>query len=784
MTVAPTAVVLTGKRAEQRLLVTGEYAGGSTRDLTASARFTVDAPRVVAAAGHRLTPLADGKANVTVTVPGGPSVRVPVQVRNAAHDAPVSFQHEVIPALTRAGCNQGICHGTPTGKGGFRLSLQGYWPDFDLASLTREAGQRRTNPSAPAQSLLLRKALLQVPHRGGKRLDPGSPEYNVLARWIAEGAQPDPPRTPTLAHLELLPARRVLVRPASRQQIVALAHFSDGTTRDVTALSRFTSSNEELASVSRDGVVEGKARGEIAISCRYEHQSESVRLTFLEPVPGFAWSNPPRHNFVDDAVYAKLRQFNVPPSDLSTDAEFLRRAYLDAAGILPTPDEARAFLADPARDKREKLVDALLKRPEFADFWALKWADVLRVSEDSLTPPGVKSYHGWIRASIAANKPLDQFVRELLTATGSTAANPPVNFYRAVSGTDEWMETTSQVFLGVRMSCSRCHNNPFERWTQDEYFQMAAFFAQVRLADGTDKKAKEKTLELNANGHVTQPRTGERMAPKFLGGAIPKLPPGADPRTALAEWITGRENPFFARVMVNRIWYHVMGRGIVEPVDDFRDSNPPANEELVDALARDFVASGYDLRHVVRTIMTSRTYQLSARPKPLNRDDHRLFSHAVTKLLTAEQLLDAISSATNVPESFEGLPLGTRAAQVPGVRVKSPFMAVFGRPDRNLACECERSSEPTLQQALQLLTGRSLHQKLRAETSRISVLAASQKPAPEIIEEMYLATLTRLPTEPERAAATELLRTTPDRKAALEDLGWVLLNTKEFLFRH
>lgn len=795
--VEPARAELVGARARQAFVVTGRYSDGSARDLTAQARVASSAPRVARVEKEGgvpiVLPVADGTAAVMATVPGVPPARATLVVRKSAQPTPVSFRHEIIPILTRAGCNSGTCHGTPTGKGGFRLSLQGFAPEEDYERLTREACGRRANRAAPDASLILRKPLAQVPHRGGLRLKPESPEHRLLRRWIGEGLKNDPPDAPKLIRLEVLPPTRVLMHPARRQHVVVRAHFSDGSARDVTHLVKFSSSDETIAQVTPDGLVTGQRRGEAAILCRYEHLVGSARFTFLDPVPGFQWpKNLTARNYVDEAVFAKLRLMRYPPAELCTDTQFLRRATLDTLGRLPTPEEVRAFLADSSPDRRSKLVDRLLKEPEFADFWALKWADLLRIREETLGFVETQAYHAWIRQSIQDGVGMDEFARRLITASGATRESPPANFYRAISEPTNWMETTAQLFMGRRLSCAKCHNHPFDRITQDDYYSLAAFFAQVTVREerrglrrrGDDQPPLVRSVALNPEAQMVQPRTGEVMPPRFPDGWAPAIAPGADRREAFARWLTAPTNPYFAPAMANRIWFHLMGRGIVEPVDDFRETNPPTNDALLAALARDLAAHRYDLRHLVRVIMNSTTYQLSARPHPLSRDDTVYFSSTVPRLMPAETLLDAICAATGVPENFPGLPMGTRAVQLPGIAVKSPFLDAFGRPARTLACECEREREPTLYQALQLIGSRTVEAKISASDGRVAKLIAANVSDDAAIEELYLATVSRFPTGPEKRLAQSALRAAPDRRAGLEDLLWALLNSKEFLFRY
>jgi uncharacterized protein DUF1549/uncharacterized protein DUF1553 len=786
ISVVPSSVKLVGKSAEQGLIVTGTYSDGSVRDLTTAAQYRVSNPAVAALAVDEsrrvIRPRGDGTASITVTAVGAAPVNVPVAVEKAGDLAPVSFRNEVVPALTKAGCNQGTCHGTPTGKGGFRLSLQGYNPEMDYQTLVSEGAGRRVNKAEPGRSLLLLKPMVELPHAGGKRLSPEMPEFQVLSRWIAEGAQDDTPETPKFTKLEILPGKRTLMLPGAKQQIAAVAHFSDGTVRDVTSLAKLTTSDDEAATITREGLVEADKRGDIAVVVRYQDALQTVRLTFLQNVPGFKWNDPPEANLVDKHVFDRLRLFQIPASELSSDTEFLRRAYLDALGVLPTPDEVRAFMKDTAPDKRARLIDALTERPEFADFWALKWADILRIQDETMKDQGARAFHKWVRDSLAANKPMDRFVREIVTASGPTFQNAPANFFRAIDDPAEQSESVAQLFLGVRMLCAKCHNHPFERWTQDEYYQLAAFFSQVRGQRGPSKD--EMTIQLDPNGQVTHLRTGKVMQPKLLGADFPEIEKNQDRRQSLAEWMTRKDNPFFAKVMVNRVWANLLGRGIVEPVDDFRESNPPVNEPLLEALAKDFADHSFDLRHLVRRIMNSRTYQLSAHPLPLNKDDQTYFSHALPRIMAAEQLLDAISQVTGMPEDFPGYPKGTRAVQLAGTKARTPFLKTFGRPDRNLTCECEREKDPTLLQALTLISGRNVHGKLRSESGRIATLAKSQKPNEEVLEELYLASLSRLPSDREKKGWLAHFAKSGDRQQALEDLGWVLINSKEFLFRH
>jgi hypothetical protein len=791
LAVQPETITLTGPRAMQQVVVTGKYADGSLRDLTPFCEMTAEAADVAGLKDGLVVARKNGTTNLVVKA-GGQTAKVPVVVKDFDKPNPVSFRHEFIGALNVGGCNAGACHGTPSGKGGFRLSLRGYDPAADYVTLTREAFNRRTDRSDPDASLMLLKALGKVPHEGGQRFRADAVPVQVIRTWLAEGLQEDAANTPAPRGATILPGSRVLKAPARFQQLSVLAKFADGGTRDVTRLTVFSSSDAAVADVNVNGLVEFRQAGEVAILCRYLDIMETVRLTYLEPREGFVWKDVPESNYVDKHVFAKLKMLSIPPSDVCTDQEFIRRAYLDLCAILPTPDEVKAFTADGAKDKRAKLIDKLLERPEYADFWTLKWADVLRNNRKSVQVKGTHVYQDWLHRHIGKNTPLDQVVRELLTADGSTFANPPANYYRVSREPTVLAETTAQLFFGVRMQCAKCHNHPFERWTQDDYYSMAAFFARVKQKKDPGEPGPNpqtpgaEVIYSERAGEVTQPRTGKVMPPKIMGRPAPVIPPGKDRREVLAEQVTAADNPFFARSVVNRVWFHVVGRGIVDPVDDFRDSNPSANDELLDALAKDFVAHKYDVKALIRTIMNSRTYQLSAQTNDLNKDDNKYFSHAVTKLLTAEQLLDGLCAVTEVPEKYAGLPLGTRAVQLPDGEVNHPFLKTFGQPARELTCECEREGDSNLAQALQLINGPTVNEKLRNANNRIGRLLGKKMSDFDLLCELYLATVSRLPADDEVKAALEHVNKAKpeDRRKAWEDVQWALVNSKEFLFRH
>ncbi|MBX3441293.1 MAG: DUF1553 domain-containing protein [Planctomyces sp.] len=781
ISVIPERCVLQGPRGEQRIVVTGHYAGDEVRDLTQAATLTPAASEIVRSEGHILRPVGDGESEVTVSV-GGQTTVVHVEVRDFGMPDPVSFKTETLAALTKAGCNMGACHGSPSGKGGFRLSLRGYDPPLDIMTLRSEFAGRRTNSAEPDESLILKKGLMQVAHGGSQRLFAGDPNHVALRNWIAEGQKLDAADEPDLERIEVLPRQRIFRDAGNRQQLIVNGYFSDGSVRDVTALTVFSSSAESVAKVDERGLVRKAGRGEAAILARYLDKMDNAAVTFLETVQGFAWNGSPEFNFIDRAVNAKLLQLQILPSDLCSDDEFLRRAYLDAIGRLPTIEEAQVFMNDLSDDKRERLVDRLLETPDYAAFWTMKWADVLRANTNRINAAGVHKFNGWIYEGVLTDAPMDQFARELLTASGSVYENPAANYWRSSRDPSDAVETTAQLFLGVRIQCAKCHNHPFERWTQDNYYGVGAAFARVGRKPGPTPN--DEIIFPAAGGELTQPRTGATMKVHLLLTGDVDDEPGRDRREIFAEWLTKPENPFFGRSIVNRVWGHLLGRGIVDPVDDFRDSNPASNPQLLDELARQFAERGFSRKWLIRTIMNSHTYQRSARTNDFNKDDEIYFSHATTRMLSAEQLLDSICAVTDVPETFPGVPAGTRATQLPEPPADHYFLKIFGQPQREMACECERSSESNLSQALQMINGPTVHNKLRDDAGRINRMIEAGASDDEIITTLYLAGVSRTPTTQELETARTHVAASESRRFGLEDVGWALLNTKEFLFQH
>ncbi len=778
--VYPAKVVLLGPRAEQRVGVLATLASGARRDVSRSATFKLDKPGVAHAADGLLRPEGDGAAELVVEA-GGVSARVPVAVTGAAKDEPVSFAREAVSVLTRAGCNAGACHGAQHGKGGFRLSLFGFDPPFDHAQIVQSAEGRRIVPSAPERSILLQKPAGVMEHAGGERFKVGSKPYALLKAWLEDGA-PAPVRDePTLKSLEAWPALRTLA-PGEKQQAVIRATWGDGRVEDVTWAAQFDAINASVASVTPDGLIEGRGVGESHVMVRFAGQARVIQITL--PYAPSASDAPRGNNFIDEKLAAKWKQLGLSPSPPAGDEEFLRRVFLDAIGTLPTAREAKEFLADTDPKKRETLIDRLLERPEFVDFWALKWGDLLRINRDLLQEKGMWSFHNWVRAQLRDGRSAAAMVKEILTAEGSTFTEGPANFYMAARTPADWSETAVQLFLGVRIQCAKCHTHPFEKWTQDDYWSMAAFFS--RLGTKTSQEfglfGRETVVHLRPTGEVSHPRKGGVLKPRPLGGEAADDP--ADRRKALASWLTAKGNPFFARNLANRFWAYTMGRGLVEPIDDMRETNPPTNPELLDALAKDLESHGFDIKHLLRTIFRSRAYQLSSSPTAGNRADATNTHHArfTRKRMTAEQLADAIDDVTGTREKYPGLPLGTRAIQLPDTKVRSFLLDVFGRPPRQVTCECERVAQPNLAQALHLLNSDFLNRKIEAPTGRVAqLLKAGRRPA-EVVEELYLAALGRRPDAREARSGLAAIQKAGGLREGAHDLLWVLINRREFQF--
>lgn len=783
LVVYPSAIALADQRSRQQLAITGTSEQNLPRDWTRYARLTISNPQVAEVRDGVVYPVAAGESELIVEV-GSHRQVIPVRVSDTVKRRKIDFESEVLVALSKQGCNSGACHGSPSGKGGFRLSLRAFDMKLDQLTLIREDFGRRTNPLDPEQSLLLLKPLMKVPHGGGKQLRKAAPAYSILRDWIANGAAADPEGTPRVTKLEVYPnQKQILAVKDGGQQLAVTAHFTDGRKRDVTHLVAYETSDTAVATVDLNGFVTPHARGEVAILVRLLEYIESVPLMFVENLEQFEWKSPPPKNYVDRLVNAKLQQLQYLPSETCSDDEFLRRVSLDLLGILPTIEETSAFLADTDESKRERLIDSLIQREEHAKFWALKWGDLLKMTSKLVGDEGVYKYHRWVEQSLHENMPYDEFAKQLLTGTGSTLANPPANFYRTSTDMNECVETISQVFLGARLQCAKCHNHPFERWTQDNYYGLGAFFHRVQRRK--TERPGEMFIYTSFSGDVTQPRTGQVMAPWLPQVGSVESPNDTDRRTAFADWLVNPDNPYFARIEANRIWSQLFARGIVDPIDDFRDSNPPSNATLLDALAKDFVESGYDRKHLLRVILNSRTYQASYQTTDFNKDDSKYFSHQEPRFLGAEQLLDAINRTLALEQTFGSLPAGTLATQLPAPDVaKVDFLKVFGQPERSTVCACERADDSNLGMAIELFNGPMIHGKLRDANNRFRKSLAAGSQVEEVVRDIYLAAVCRPPSDIELKAALEHYSKNKDPVVGVEDVCWALFNTDEFLFQH
>jgi hypothetical protein len=784
--VYPPEVRLSGPRAEQRVIVLGVRADGSRTDLTHAAQWQVVAPEVAVVEQGVVRPRRDGQTHLRIAA-GGVQVAVPLRVEHAQADVPVEFVREVEPILTKAGCNSGGCHGAALGRGGFRLSLFAFDPAFDYAQIVRSAEGRRVVVHDPERSILLAKPALVMEHGGGERLPRGSREYEHLLQWLADGAPGPRGAEPQVVRLEVFPPQRVMV-PQEQQQLAVTAVWSDGRRQDVTRLTQFDSLNEGVARVTPTGLVTAQAAGQTHIMMRFSGQAIVAEITLpyarLSSFPEF-----PAANIIDQLLVARWKELGLTPSPLCSDEEFLRRLYLDAIGTLPTPAEIRAFLADTRADKRRHAVEAVLQRREFADWWALKWADLLRINRTALQEKGMWSFYNWVRAQMRDHVPLDRFVRDIVTAEGSTFIDGPANFFRIGRSPEDWAESTAQIFLGIRLGCARCHHHPFEKWSQEDYYGLAAFFARLGSKNSQEFGlfGQETVVYVRPTGEVRHPRKGHVVPPCPLDAdRRQNWDDPLDRRQRLAQWLTAPDNRLLARNLANRIWGYTMGRGLVEPLDDMRATNPPTIPPLLDALADELIRSGYNLQHLLRLIFNSRAYQLSAQLTPGNQADaaNLYFTRRVVRRLTAEQLADALDMLTGSPEKYPGLPAGTRAIQLPDGEVPSYFLDTFGRPARQVLCECERNSTPNLAQAMHLLNGALLQRKLMDPKGRIEQLLAAKMPLPQIIEEFYLAAWSRRPTADELQKAQAWVRSAPNLYEGLQDLVWVLANSREFLFNY
>jgi hypothetical protein len=795
ITILPSSVSLSIPLLSQRIVVEATYADGHVADVTAQARISCSTSSVAKPDKQGfIHPEGNGRATLTASF-NGYRATAPMEVENFTSPFVWSFRNHVLPVMTKMGCNSGPCHGAAAGKNGFKLTLRGFDPVTDYYTLTHQAIGRRTNRLEPAKSLILLKPTLTIPHGGGQRFPVGSPEYQVISGWIAAGMPPPKASDPRIIDLQVYPHEASLV-PDAQQQLIVMARFSDGHYEDVTRWAKYDSGDEGVATVNDSGLVTMHGYGEAPVTVWYLSHVTFARMRIPYPygIDEAVFRRAPRHNYIDDYILAHLQQLHIPPSPPATDSEFIRRAYVDAAGILPTPKEVEAFIKDKSPDKRNRLIGALMKKPEFVDYWAYKWSDLLLVTSDRLSYPEMWSYYDWVRNSVAQDKPWDEFVREIATANGAA------NYWVIHRNPIDISENMTEAFLGINITCAHCHNHPLAKWTQKDYYGMADLFARVRLKMGEPAGARpgigpifrDVTVYSGASGQYTDDRFTHPLPPKPLDAKALPLDTTVNLREYFATWLTSPSNPFFARAIVNRVWKNFMGEGLVEPVDDMRATNPPTNEALLNAMVKDFVAHHMDVDYLIRTVMESATYQTSSRPMKQNVMDEKYCSHYVIRRLPAEVMLDALSQVTQEPEHFDGYPVGTRALQLPDTAVKSYFLTAFGRPIREQSQESERSSVPTITQALHIINGDTLNDKLRAQGNVLDKLMKAGESDAQIVTYLYLAAFSRYPSREEldelvdhlRSAETQKVKGVDPRRAALSDLTWAMLTSKEFMFDH
>jgi hypothetical protein len=783
----PKSITLETAADFHRVIVIVTFKDASTHDVTRQSRLTLADPSLAALSGTTLTPKQDGTTTLRIDY-RGLSTEIPVTVKDASVPRPISFQLDVMPVITAAGCNTGSCHGSARGKDGFHLTLYGFDPKGDHFRLTTEMAGRRINLALPEESLIYTKAVGDVPHTGGKLIDKGSPFAETLLEWIRQGAIFDEGEIPQPTAIDVEPPQMVLTGQDIHVPLTVRAVYSDGTDRDVTTLSTFSTSNDNSVKIDpRQGVATSAERGEAFLLARFHTFTEGSQAIVVPANLDYQREEFEAFNYIDELVAEKLHKLRITPSPLAPDEAFLRRVYLDVIGLLPTPEQRAAFLADTRPDKRSLVIDELLERVEFTEMWVMKWAELMQIrtfndGAKQVSYKAALNYYQWLRERIAGNMPFNELIAEVLAAEGSTFNSPATNFYQIEQDVLKLTENVAQVFMGTRIQCAQCHNHPFDRWTMDDYYGFASFFAQVRRKPAEDPRDR---IVFDGGGEMQHPVTKQNVEPKFLGGPKPELK-GTTRRKAVAGWLASPDNPWFARNVVNIVWAHFNGVGIVDPVDDVRVSNPPSNPELLDALAEKFVSYNYDFKKLVRDICNSRTYQLSTYTNDSNVTDNRNFSHAMIRRVRAEVLLDSISQVTGTPNKFKGLPLGARAVQIADGNTTNYFLTTFGRATRATVCSCEVKMEPNLSQALHLLNGDTTGQRIRQGKVVETLLAEGKEPG-EIIDHLYAATLTRFPTSLERekllAAVAESSEPSQVRET-LEDIFWALLNSKEFIFNH
>lgn len=782
----PPNYTLETKRDFNRVVVQAVFADATTQDITQFANLKVTDTKVASLQGDMLKPAADGKTELVATI-GTRVVKAPVEVKASQSDRPVSFRLDVMPIFLRAGCNQGGCHGAARGKDGFQLSLFGFDPAGDYNRITREMVGRRVNLAIPEESTLLEKSIGAVPHTGNDCFTKESDYYKTLIEWIANGTPDDKPDVAKVTGIEIFPLQTVLEGKGATQQITVRAKYSDGTDRDVTDLVVFSSDNDPVASITKGGLVTSGDRGEAFVLARFDVFSIVSQVIVIPANLQYTRPKLPEANYIDGLVNNKLDKLRILPSNIAGDEEFARRVYIDLVGMYPSPEELTAFVADKTPEKRTVLVDSLLQRKEFTELWVMKWAELLQIRSGlrNNVPPFYKNailYYNWLSERIGKNVPLNEIVTELLGSTGGTVSNPPVNFYQMEIDPLKLTENVAQVFMGMRIQCAQCHHHPFDRWTLDDYYGFQAFFVQIGRKPTDDPQ--EVVVYNSRGGEARQFLTKAVMKPKFLGGETPEIKPGEDRRVVLSKWLASPANPYFARNISNIVWAHFFGVGIVEPVDDVRISNPPSNPELMDELSKRLTEYNYDFRKLIRDIVLSNTYQRTSQVNKSNESDKRNFAHALVRRVRAEVLLDAISQVTETKNKFQGLPLGARAVQIADGAVSNYFLTTFGRAKRESVCSCEVKMEPTLSQALHLMNGDAVNDRIR-QGGLIPRLLKEGKTEQDIVTEIYLRVFGRAPKEKEILAITRALAESTDGKqAVLEDLFWALLNSKEFYFTH
>ena len=782
--VYPSSVSLETKRDSHKLIVLATSKDSTTRDITASAKYLLADPSLAKIDGSTLTPLKDGTTKVTVTF-RGQSVEVPLVIKQATEDRRISFEQDVVPVLTAAGCNTGSCHGSARGQDGFMLSLFGYDPKGDHYRITREQNGRRVNLALPEDSLLLTKSIGTVPHTGGKLFEKDHPFYATLLEWIQNGAQADPADIALPVKIDVEPKQFLLEGADQKIPLTVKATYSDGTDRDVTSLSAYTTSNDSSLGIEpTSGTISSKKRGEAFLMARFHTFTEGSQGIVIPD--GLKYQRPelPEFNYIDKHVHNKLSRLRIIPSGVASDEIFLRRVTLDITGLLPTEEERARFLADKNPKKREAVIDELLNRKEFTEIWVMKWAELIQIRSTGnnardISYKAALLWYEQLRTQIAENRPFNLIIHDLLASRGGTFANPSTNYFKAEPDVMKMTENVAQVFMGTRIQCAQCHNHPFDRWTMDDYFGFASFFSQVKRKNSEDPAEQ---IIFDGGGDIKNPVTNKNAIPKFLGGAVPEIK-GQTRRQAVAQWLTAPDNPWFAQNVANIMWSHFFGIGIVEPVDDVRVSNPATNPQLLDALGKKFVEYNFDMKKLVRDICNSRTYQLSTQVNETNKDDHTNFSHGRIRRLRAEVLLDTLAQTTNTPNKFRGLPLGARAVQIADGNTSTYFLTTFGRATRKTVCSCEVKMEPNLSQALHLLNGDSVHNRIQRGRI-VSEFLKEKIPPEEIIRSLYRKTLTREPTDPELSKLLPQVQTEENPQAILEDIFWALLNTKEYLFNH